>query len=97
MSVTISRIQTASGKLSITPEYITIEHPGFPSAKIENIARSTISSVTHRMTVPAVFGRGGAYELTILLIAGGKPVVIKAISHKDMPAILEALGLPPVA
>jgi len=84
------RVQTTSGKLTITAQSVTLEKPTFPRVTTITIPRANISSVANRPGVPSVFGVGGNFHLMIYTL-DGRSIEIKGIPFKARRAVLGIL------
>ncbi len=84
------RVQTASGKLTITAQSITLEKPTFPRVTTITIPRASISSVATRPGIPPVLGMGGNFHLMIYTL-DGRSIEIKGIPFKARRTVLGIL------
>ena len=85
------RVQTTSGKLTITAQSVTLEKPTFPRVTAITIPRASISSVASRPGIQPLFGMGGNCHLMVYTL-DGRSIELKGIPFKARraaPGILQ--------
>ncbi len=84
------RIQTTSGKLTLTETSVTLEKPSFPRVTTISIPRVNISSVASRVGIPSVMGMGGNFHIIIYTL-DGRSIEIHGIPAKRRADVLGIL------
>lgn len=88
--VSLTNVQTGSGKFTMTDTAISLERPGFPKPTTQAIFRSSIVGVDHRIAVKPNYLSKGIVVLTFH-VQGGEHMEVRT-SYPVAAAVLAQFG-----